>query len=381
MRSLILLIALTLLSACSTQKAAIAAKDIPWNDQFFKDEKAVQIVSRDEIFELDKEFKQTLLKPQIQNLSAYERIKYFLDLVYTKETSPFVYNVNETTTASKTWADKRGNCISLTILAYAIGRTLNLPIVMQDVDVPVQFDRRGNLEYLNAHVNAVILHKDFWFDRESDNRGYLIIDFEPQTMVLNKGRVLNENQIVSRFYNNLGAEYLAKKDQKKAYAYYQAAIMASPDNAPAYSNLAQLYLLTGDLHRAETVLRQALALSNDAADAIAMRSLQSLLLSQHRYEEAETFNKAIHASNEKNPHYWIGLGMYAMRQNDYRKAITSLEKAQGLASGFGEIHQNLAEAYLKTGNPDRAREEIRKFVNLLPEHPKSALFRTKFAVR
>lgn len=379
MRYLIILIAFTFLSACSTQKSAISVRDIPWNDQFFKDEKAVHIVSRDEIFELDKEFKQALLKPQIQNLSAHERIKYFLDLVYTKETSPFVYNVNETTTASKTWADKRGNCISLTILAYSIGRTLNLPIVMQDVDIPVQFDRRGNLEYFNAHVNAVILHKDFWFDRESDNRGYLIIDFEPQTMVLNKGRILSENQIVSRFYNNLGAEYFAKKDQKKAYAYYQAAILASPDNAPAYRNLAQLYLSTGDQGRAETVLRQALILNDD--DAIGMRSLQSLLLSQHRYEEAETFRKVIQASNEKNPHYWIGLGMYAMSQHDYRKAITSLEKAQRLASGFGEIHQNLAEAYLKTGNPERAKEEIRKFVTLLPDHPKSALFRTKFAVR
>lgn len=379
MRYFICLLALTLLSACSTQKAVVATNTIPWNDPFFKDEKAVRVISREEIFELNSELKQELLKADIQNLSTHARIKYFLDLVYTKENSPFVYNTNETTTATKTWADKRGNCISLTILAYAIGRTLNLPIVMQDVDIPVQFDRRGNIEYLNAHVNAVILHKDFWFDRESDNRGYLIIDFEPQTMVLNKGRVLNENQIVSRFYNNLGAEYFAKKDQKKAYAYYQAAIMASPDNAPAYSNLAQLYLLTGDQNRAETVLRQALVLNDD--DAVVMRSLQSLLLYQHRYEEAEPFKKAIQASNEKNPHYWIGLGMHAMSQQDYRKAITSLEKAQTLASGFGEIHQNLAEAYLKTGNPERAKDELRKFVTLLPEHPKSALFRTKFAVR
>lgn len=379
MRYFICMIALILLGACSTQKAVIAANTILWNDQFFKDEKAVRVISREEIFELNSELKQELLKSDIQNLSTHARIKYFLDLVYTKETSPFVYNTDETTTATKTWADKRGNCISLTILAYAIGRTLNLPIVMQDVDIPVQFDRRGNIEYLNAHVNAVILHKEFWFDRESDNRGYLIIDFEPQTMVLSKGRALNENQIMSRFYNNLGSEYLAKKDLKKAYAYYQAAIITSPDYAPAYGNLAQLYLFIGDQSRAETVLRQALILNDESA--VVTRTLQSLLLSQHRYEEAETFKKAIQASNDKNPHYWIGLGMYAMSQQDYQKAINSLEKAQSLASGFSEIHQNLAEAYLKTGNPDRAKEEIRKFVTLLPEHPKSTMFRTKFAVR
>jgi tetratricopeptide (TPR) repeat protein len=378
MRHLIVLIIFTLLSACSTQKAAIATRDIPWNDQFFTGGKPVQIVSSEDIFGLNEALKQELLKPEIQNLSTQARIKYFLDLVYTKDSAPFLYNMNETTTASKTWANKRGNCISLTVLAYAIGRTLNLPIVMQDVDIPVQFDRRGNLEYLNAHVNAVVLDKDFWLGLERENRGYLVIDFEPQTMILRKGRVLSENQIVSRFYNNLGAEYFAKKDQKKAYAYYQAAIIVSPENAAAFNNLAQLYLHTGDEVRAETLLRQALYLNNDV---LAMRSLQNLLLSQQRYEEAEQFQKAIQASNDKDPHYWIGLGLHAMSQQDYRKAITSLKRAEDIASGFGEIHQNLAEADLKTGDTKRAKEEVQKFVTLLPEHPKSALFRTKFAVR
>ena len=55
---------------------------------------------------------------------------------------------------------------------------------MQDVDVPVRFDRRGNVEFLNTHVNAMIRSKDFWFDTDSTQRGFLIIDFEPQTIVL-----------------------------------------------------------------------------------------------------------------------------------------------------------------------------------------------------
>ncbi|MBC3872871.1 tetratricopeptide repeat protein [Undibacterium flavidum] len=379
MRAFLTLLVLLSLSACSTISAPLKREQIVWQDQLFKQEQAPQILSKDEIFELSPALKAQLLKPEVRNLSVYLRTKYFLELVYSPEVSPFVYNPNDTTIARKTWEDKSGNCISLTILAYAVGKALDLPITMQDVDVPVQFDRRGNIEFLSSHVNAIILHKGFWFEGDSEQRGNLIIDFEPQTMVLQRGRVLSEDQILSRFYNNLGAEYLAKKQKNIAYAYFKAALMTTPDNSLALNNLAQLYLQVGAQEIAESTLRRALI--HNPEDAIVMRSLQELLRSQKRDGEAELLSTAIRASNEKNPHYWIGLGMYAMSRNNFKEAIRSFEKAETMASGFAEIHQNLAEAYMKIGDMDRAKTEIKKLISLVPAHPKSKLLGTKFAAQ
>lgn len=379
MRAIIIFILLLGISACSTKPVLTSTNDFPWNDALFREEIPTQLISEADIFKLDDDLEARLSSPSVQNLTTQKRINYFLDLVYSKGVSPFGYYAYDTTPAAKTWRAKQGNCISLTVLAYAIGRKLDLPIVMQDVDVPVQFDRRGNVEFLNTHVNAIILHRDFSFEKESDDKGYLIIDFEPQMMVLDRGRQLTEKQIVSRFYNNLGAEFYAKKKYKLAYAYYRQAIMTSPSHFAAYNNLAQLYIQAGDQSQAEALMRYALQIDNK--DPVVLRSLQNLLLSQQRNEEAEKLNKAINASNEQNPHYWIGLGMYAMDQKDFKKAISSFEKAQKLATGFGEIHQNLATAYFQVGNQVRAKEELKKFINILPEHPKSALYRSKITAR
>lgn len=380
MRLLITLSAVAIslsLSACNSVSLQQRSQQIVWQDQLFAQDAAIPILSKQEVFELSPALRAQLKKPEVHQLPNYERTKYFLDLVYSQDVSPFVYNPNDTTIAKKTWDDKSGNCISLTILAYAVGKALDLPIVMQDVDVPVQFDRRGNIEFLNSHVNAIVLHKGFWFENDSERRGYLIIDFEPQTMVLQRGRELNEDQILSRFYNNLGAEYLAKKQNNVAYAYLKAALLTAPDNSLALNNLAQLYLQVGAQELAESTLRSALHVSPN--DVIVMRSLQSLLRTQNRDSEAQQLSAAIKASDAKNPHYWIGLGQYAMSQQNYKEAIRSFEKAESMANGFAEIHQNLAEAYMKIGEMERAKTEIKKLVSLVPTHPKSQLLRNKFA--
>nr|WP_315467945.1 tetratricopeptide repeat protein [uncultured Undibacterium sp.] len=376
---------LGLLSLCActtptpTPKLTIQADQVAWHDQYFKDESDIPVISKEEVFGLSKGLLQQLGQPQIQSLSNYARTKYFRDLIFTKEISNFRYTYEESTVAAKTWENKSGNCISLTLLAYSVGRALNLPIVMQEVDVPVLFDRRGNVEFLNLHVNAMVLHKDSWIAGEEELRGYLVIDFEPQTMNLNPGRILNEDEILSRFYNNMAAEFIAKNQAKKAYAYFKAAILADPNNSHAYNNLAQLYLQFNAISHAELVLKQALQLNEE--DAVVLRSLHKLFLSQNRTSEAEKLVAAIEVSNAKNPHYWIGLGIYAMQNKDYKTAIKRFEKAQTLASGFAEIHQNLAEAYMKIGDMNAAKAEIIKLVSLVPSHPKSALLRTKFASR
>nr|WP_315484256.1 tetratricopeptide repeat protein [uncultured Undibacterium sp.] len=388
MRSIILSVIVLGLSACATPQVTeisqspqliVEPKKITWHDEHFQATEAVYIVPKEEVFALSDALKEQLMREEIQALSNISKTRYLLDLVYTKDSAAFAYNYKETTTAKTTWENKRGNCISLTILAYSIGRALKLPIVMQEVEIPVQFDRRGNLDFLSSHVNAMVMQKDFWFKREGENRDYLIIDFEPQTMILHRGRALTDDEILSRFYNNIGAEYLAKQQKNAAYAYFKAAILRAPNNSLAYSNLAELYLQTGLYHQAEDIITHALNINKN--DVIVMRNMQKLLQSQNRLTEAATFTQRIEASNAENPHYWLGLGIQAVKNQEYTSAIKYLEKARKMAIGFADIHRYLAEAYLKTGNMAGAKSEISQLIDLVPDHPKSILLRNKFAVR
>lgn len=364
-------------AACTTSKPTVNNTPPSFADALFPGYDKIALLDHQDIFSLPSDLVADLNRPEIQKLSAHGRTQHFLNLVYSQDISPFTYNADETTIVRKTWSEKTGNCISLTLLAYAIGRELKLPIVMQDVEIPAQFDRRGRLEFLNTHVNAMVMTKDFWFESDTTQRGYLIVDFEPQILFLKAGRALTENEMRSRFYNNLGAEFMEKGEPVKAYAYLKAALQTASNNSLALNNLAQLYLQAGAPQLAEESLKRALALKPD--DVVVMRSLQAVYEQQKRFNEATALAPAIRASDEQNPHYWTGLGLYSMQQKNYAEAIRHLERAEKMTSGFAEIHQALAEAYLKTASLEKANMQIKKLVNLMPSHPKSRLLKTKFA--
>ena len=62
-----------------------------------------------------------------------------------------------------------------------------------------------------------------------------------------------------------------------------------------------------------------------------MRTLQALLRQQNRHQEAQTLEPAIRASDEKNPHYLIGLGsMLASQTKIPCEAIDKLERGGAL---------------------------------------------------
>ena len=52
------------------------------------------------------------------------------------------------------WRLRRGDCLSLTILAYAMGRAMKLHADMQEVPIAAMFDRRNQFDFLSQHVNV-----------------------------------------------------------------------------------------------------------------------------------------------------------------------------------------------------------------------------------
>src|SRR5258708_39023549 len=101
-----------------------------------------------------------------------------------------------------------------------------MPVQMQEVRVPVVFDRRGSVEFLNRHVNLLISGKSdggLYVKDGLMRAGDVIIDFEPQVASRREGMALSDEGILARFYNNVAAEYLAQGDLTLAYAHFKAA--------------------------------------------------------------------------------------------------------------------------------------------------------------
>jgi Flp pilus assembly protein TadD len=74
----------------------------------------------------------------------------------------------------------------------------------------------------------------------------------------------------------------------------------------------------------------------------------------------------LRARQEKDPYYWLGLGLAHLREARYAQAVHALEHAEALTTGFDEVHRNLAIAYWQNGNPELARKQLAVLDSLHP---------------
>jgi Flp pilus assembly protein TadD len=139
--------------------------------------------------------------------------------------------------------------------------------------------------------------------------------------------------------------------------------------------LAQLYKRRGLLQSAEQLLLHAIALDDDAD--IALRSLHQLLVSQGRESEALKYAEILRAKQDKDPYYWLGVGLDHLQTGNYQKAVDALEHAQALTTGFQEVHRYLAIAYWRTGKQPQAKNQLSVLASLMVDDPRLAALSKK----
>jgi Tfp pilus assembly protein PilF len=357
-RALATLILLLVSGGCSVAPPAPDAGNAVWMDQAFGYGPDLVNVSAASLFALDDDLVRSLRSsPEATERGPAARRTYLLTLLFGPDMKAFAYAGGHSTAAAETWRNQRGDCLSLSALSVALARALGLPVQLQEVRVPATFDRRGQVDFLNAHVN-VLVRNDQPLRMAGHERpaGDIVIDFEPSTGSRQRGTPLGDAAVLARFLNNLASEHLTQGNERMAYAHFKAAIMADPSYSAGYHNLAQLYLSAGHADAAEALLHRALAL--DDANALALGSLHRLLLSQGRDAEAQVYERRLLAQREHDPYYWLGLGRERLRQAQYGSAVEALERAQALTTGFGEVHRYLAIAYWHTGQRAKARDQL-----------------------
>jgi tetratricopeptide (TPR) repeat protein len=344
------------LSGCAAPDASRTA--LPWQDAAYAHDPALVSVTRDSLFALDPELLRSLrARPEVANANRSARTAELLTLVFGPDLKAFAYAGGSSTVAADTWRNRRGDCLSLSVMSVALARALDVPAQVQEVRVPPLFDRRGGIDFLNQHVNVLVPNdRDLRVLNRVLPAGAVVIDFEPQPGTRSKGRALDDQQVLARYLNNLGAEHLAAGDERRAYAHFKAAIGADPAFASAYGNLAQLYLRARHEADAERLLR--LALAHDGESDLAAAALHRLLVAQGRTDEALRYQTMLEDRRDRDPYHWLGLGLHRLEQQQPALAIDALERAQALASGFEEIHRALAVAYWQSGQLHRARDQL-----------------------
>jgi tetratricopeptide (TPR) repeat protein len=263
-----------------------------------------------------------------------------------------LYRAEANTVANQTFRNRAANCLSMSIMTYALATELGFRVRFQDIEIPEYWTIRERQSLLNGHINLQILPPSSREHIQFFTRGFEV-DFDAQATRQHFPKTLLKlNQVVAMFHNNNGADALLKKDYVTAYAYFRAAFMQSSDLPSVLANLGYLYRLTGHYELAErTYLR---AIKQDKNNLTAWRNLSYLYRYMGHDEKANDIVNRVKRKRADNPFFHINLGDKAFEKQQWQIALRHYQHALKLDKSTHEVFFGLGKTYFELGNIKRS---------------------------
>ncbi len=275
------------------------------------------------------------------------RLNSLLTAIFSDRGLGIDYGNLRTLTAEETFDARSGNCLSFTFLFVAMARHLGLHASFKEVAEVTSRDLRGELLVANHHMFAEV---------ELDN-GVASVDFLPGTDKNYKHiRRIDNQRAFAHYFNNLGAESLADKKNgaTRAVELFRRALEYDETFVPAWTNLGVAYRRLKEFDLAEQSYLSALKI--ERADLTAASNLASLYLATGQTEAAAPLMERVKNHLETNPFHHYRLGLEAQRFGKKEAALKHLREANRRGPGDANILAALGRAYAETGNTKKARE-------------------------
>ena len=257
------------------------------------------------------------------------------------------YDSFKTYTAEEVFYSKRGNCLSFTNLFVALAREAGIKVEFQEVEVPPNWERRGNSYLYNRHINALV-HLPFGYQKA--------VDFDVAEFDIDYPRKrITDNYAMAQYYNNVAVYWLDQDKLKPAYLNLREAIELYPVAPYFWTNLGSLYRRLGDDVRAEASWLEALRMGDEPS---AMSNLARLYRNNSEELLAAWYEKGAEKYRRKNPFYLYELANITYDDGAYSETISLLKKAVRLRKDEHEFHRLLGLSYLRLGEKKAARHSF-----------------------
>ena len=318
----------------------LSGKVLEWNAP------AAPLPSKDDAFGLDEDMRAFV--ESVSTGDANARVNGLLDGMRDGGLLSLHYADDFTRTASGTFHDRVGNCLSFTMLFIGMARAAGLDAGYQVVDVPPTWTDDLGLIAVGNHVNALVL---------APPDGRFVVDFN-DAFFREKypARVVSDDYAAALYYNNLGAEALGRRDNESSFALLREAARIYPDMPAAWVNLGVLYLRLKHLDYAEAAFLRAL--ETDPREQSAFSNLESVYTALGNSELAARYGAQIRHYREINPYYHFAVARAAFNDKRYDDALASLRAAIRLKSDDEEFYSLQGQALAALGREDRAAESF-----------------------
>ncbi|MCW8092622.1 tetratricopeptide repeat protein [Alteromonas sp. ASW11-130] len=383
-RILNLFLSICLLCACVTtpdpsdlSKSSFKNLD----DNLFPSYKLFKVETKDQIFALNegaKLFVDRIKKPSPSSAVNTPDVKKLVENIFDHTKMGLSYRNNANSTASETFDNRTANCLSLSIMTFAMAKYAGLDAAFYVVDIPEYWVRQSGFDVLNGHINLKISP-----EKEPNSIVLLSeivdVDFDPQDIRNQFPRKrIAPDRALAMFYVNKGAEALMQNSYSKAYAYFREAVLTDPEYSSTWTNLGVLFRINGYYEAAEKAYRHSLAL--DESNWTAWENLAYLMNRTDRKNEGNAILNRLKRLRLHNPFYHQILGEKAFEKGEYAKAIRHYRNGLKLDRKKAQILFGLGKSYYAEGNINKAAHYLSLAARFAPNKDLEKRYQSKLSL-
>jgi Flp pilus assembly protein TadD len=368
----LLLIVCALLSACATRPVAQLAPAGLFEDQLFS---AQAVEEAGDVFAASPEMRRGLVEHFGNVQEDRERALRLLQILGPRGEFRLSYDSSRTRTAAEAFADRAGNCLSLTIMTGALARELGLSVHYYRVLVPDAWSREGDLLLANQHVNLTLGGR-VRPSAPAIGELNMTVDFLASPDLGRQFRSeIGEPTLLAMFHNNRAADHLVRGELGPAYWSARAALQSDAGFLPAYNTLGVVYLRAGHLEAAARSLRAARQLEPE--NPLALGNLELVNRRLGRIEEADRLAAELRVLEPLPPYHFLHEALLARRAGDLTGARRLLERELRREPFDHEVLFNLAVVSWELGEADAARRYLGLAHDNSTTERSRALYRSK----
>lgn len=340
-----------ILSSCSSVTTTVHQSNLQlFDDSLFENYTQYSVEDEQQVFALNDEAEKFAQKLIYLHRNPSERLSALVRALLVRSEYSLVYSSHANSIASETFDNRSANCLSMSILAYSIAKSIGFDVKFQHVEVPEFWVNREGIQFLNGHINLKVAPQQIPSIHRF-NRAAFELDFDPYSPkdIFSK-HFIEKQRVLAMFYNNKGADAFFNQEYSKAYSYYKHAILTDPTFPEPVVNLGVLYRVNDREDLAENAYQQALSLGKD--NLTSWENLAILYDISGRHEKAQDIARFIERRRATNPYYHSMLGEQALHNQHYERAISHFRKAIKLDNSVHEFYFGLAKAHYILGDAE-----------------------------
>lgn len=319
---------------------------------------------------------QFAFKPKHQ---ATKELAYWL---LDKQGRNMSYDVNASLTPIEAFEQRRGNCLSFTLLLAALTSELGINLEFNAVDIPNTWgldSEQGIIYY--RHINGVldIYGRRQIFDLAMDlyDPGYpqhfiskdqalALLQNNKAIALLRNGSLAREQTSIKGSMTKVWSNNTDNENTlRKVIHAMKIAISLSPSNPDLWVNMGVVMKRAGRLQNAETAFLYSLAMDKNSAPAAS--NLEHFYQEQGNIKQALAFKRKADRARLRNPYYHYQLAINKYQHKHFGKALKSTNRAIHLHSkdprfyalrslisqhqnNYSAAYKNLEKAYALASN-------------------------------